>query len=282
MTRRRSALLPSCVRGRAAAIISLVLMGPALALPASAATFKSRFDISIAGYVIGEADVTAEVSDTAYSLSGEARAKGFSRIVTDARGTAEADGRIADTRVVPASYGYRYQEGDDDERLSMTIRGGAVSGLTVVPEPEDKEPEPDRIVLEPKHKRDIIDPVSALVWQAKAPVDGSVCNRTVPIFDGEQRYDIALSYKRRDRFDGGDEAYQGPVIVCRIDYRPIAGHRTGKREIQELKKTTGMEVWLAPLPGPEGRTVFLVPVRTIIPTRFGTLEVAMDRLSIDP
>jgi hypothetical protein len=251
-----------------------------VAAPASAATFKSRFDISIAGYVIGQASVTADVSGTAYSLSGEGKARGLSRIITDARGSASASGRIAGERAVPASFGYRWEEGDDDERLAMTIRGNAVSTLTVEPDRPKKDPEPDRVVLTDAHKRGIIDPVSALVWQVKAPADSRSCARTVPIFDGEQRYDVTLSPKRRDRFDGGDQAYQGPVFVCRIGYTPVAGHRENKREIRELRENTGMEVWLAPLPEPGTDTVFLVPVRIQIPTRFGLLEIAMDRLSV--
>lgn len=252
------------------------------ATPADAATFESRFDISIAGYKIGQSSVTAEVTDTAYALSGEGRASGLSRIITDARGSASASGRMAGDRAVPASFGYRWVEGDDDERLAMTLRGNAVSNLKVEPERPKKDPEPDRVVLTDAHKRGIIDPVSALVWQVKAPADSRACARTVPIFDGEQRYDVTLSPKRRDRFDGGDKAYQGPVIVCRIDYTPVAGHREGKREIRELRENTGMEVWLAPLPEPGTDTVFLVPVRIKIPTRFGLLEIAMDRLNVRP
>lgn len=276
MTNRR------LLRSRAAIAAALFALAASTSAPASAATFKSRFDISIAGYVVGQANVTATITDNAYSLSGEGKARGFSRIITDARGTADASGRIAGNRIVPASYGYRWQEGDDDEQLTMQIRSGTVSSLSIEPKPEEKAPEPDRVVLKAEHKRGIIDPVSALVWQVKAPVDASACDRTVPIFDGEQRYDVSLAYKRRDRFDGGKKAYQGPVIVCRVDYTPVAGHRTGKREIKELRDNKGMEVWLAPLPKPGSDTVFLVPVRMKVPTRFGVLEVAMDRLAVTP
>jgi len=252
------------------------------AASAHAATLKSRYDISIAGYKIGESSVTAEVTDTAYTLSGEGKASGLSRLITDARGTATASGRMANDRPVPASFGYTYREGDDSSRLDMAIRGNTVTGLTVEPEPEQKDPEPDRVVLTDAHKRGITDPVSALVWQVKAPAGSHSCDRTVPIFDGEQRYDVRLTYKRRDRFDGGSKAYQGPVIVCRIDYTPVAGHREGKREIRELKENSRMEVWLAPLPDPGSDSVFLVPVDIRIPTRFGLLQIAMDRLSVEP
>lgn len=271
-----------CLSTLARSVLAALSLAAFTAAPTSAATFKSRYDISIAGYKIGQSSVTAEVTDTAYSLSGEGKASGLSRIITDARGTASASGRMANDRPVPATYGYTYTEGDDDERLAMTLRGNAVSKLTVEPERPEKDLEPDRVVLTDAHKRGIIDPVSALVWQVKAPATSSACDRTVPIFDGEQRYDVRLSPKRRDRFDGGDKAYQGPVIVCRIDYMPVAGHREGKREIQELKENSRMEVWLAPLPDPGTDTVFLVPVDIRIPTRFGLLQIAMDRLNVTP
>lgn len=277
--------MPRCRPDRRA----LRLLVPALAVvlfgvprPAAAATFDSHFDISIAGFVIGQSSVHAELTDTSYKLTGDGKASGLSRIITDARGTARGSGRIAGERVVPATYGYVWEEGDDRQTLSMELADDRVTKLTVDPPEEDKPPEPDRVVLTEAHKRGITDPVSALVWKAKAPVGNEICDRTVPIFDGEQRYDVKLSFKRRDSYDGGRDAYDGVVFVCRIDYTPIAGHRKNKREIRELQDNKGMEVWLAPLVEPGGASVYMVPVRIKIPTRFGLLEIAMDELKVTP
>ncbi|MEW5422297.1 DUF3108 domain-containing protein [Amorphus sp. 3PC139-8] len=267
---------------RTLANAAVLLLVCGLAHPAAAATFDSHFDISIAGFLIGESRVHAEITDGTYKLTGEGKASGLSRIITDARGTARGSGRLAGERVVPASYGYVWEESDDRQTLAMELNGNRVTKLTVDPPEEDKPPEPDRVVLTDADKRGITDPVSALVWKAQAPVDNAVCDRTVPIFDGEQRYDVKLSFKRRDSYDGGRKAYDGVVFVCRIDYTPIAGHRKNKREIRELRDNDGMEVWLAPLPEPGGDAVYMVPVRIKIPTRFGLLDIAMDRLAVAP
>ena len=55
----------------------------------------------------------------------------------------------------------------------------------------------------------------------------------LPIFDGYQRFDLALSFKRMDEAKV-EHGYQGPVVVCSVAYRPIAGHRPARFAIRYL------------------------------------------------
>jgi len=103
------------------------------------------------------------------------------------------------------------------------------------------------------------------------PVAGSgemltpeACKRKLAIFDGRQRADIDLVFKRMDRVRA-DKGYQGPVVVCTVLYRPIAGHRPDRPAIKYLVETREMEMWLAPIAG----TRLLVPFRFSVPTPFG-------------
>ena len=47
------------------------------------------------------------------------------------------------------------------------------------------------------------------------------CKRKLAVFDGRQRADIDLVFKRMDRVHA-DKGYQGPVVVCTVLYTPIA------------------------------------------------------------
>ena len=76
----------------------------------------------------------------------------------------------------------------------------------------------------------------------------SACRHTLAIFDGSHRFDIALSFKRMDRVDT-EAGYRGPAVVCAMSYRPVAGYTPGTFRVDYLRKSRGMEMWLAPVAG---------------------------------
>src|SRR5260370_40060336 len=85
---------------------------------------------------------------------------------------------------------------------------------------------PDRIPLTEAHRHGVVDPMSA----ALIGVSGSgevlspeVCRRTLPIFDGYQRFDLVLSFKRMDEARA-EHGYQCPCVVFTVAYHPIPGH----------------------------------------------------------
>ena len=90
------------------------------------------------------------------------------------------------------------------------------------------------------------------------------CRRTLPIFDGYQRFDLVLSFKRTDEAKA-EHGYQGPVVVCSVAYRPIAGHRPARFAIKYLMEQHDIEIWFAPIAG----TRVLAPFRMYVPTLIG-------------
>src|SRR5882724_8482888 len=96
-----------------------------------------------------------------------------------------------------------------------------------------------------------------------------VCRRTLPNFDGRGRFDLILSFKRMGRVSA-QKGYAGPVVVCGVHYRPIAGHRANRSAIRYLTEARDIEVWYAPVAG----TRILAPYRISVPTVLGeaTLE----------
>jgi hypothetical protein len=93
----------------------------------------------------------------------------------------------------------------------------------------------------------------------------AVCQRTLPIFDGSQRYDLALSFKRMENISI-EKGYQGPVVVCAMAYQPVAGYSPSSFRVNYLKKNRDMEMWFAPVAGAR----LLAMIRISIPTTLGT------------
>jgi hypothetical protein len=117
------------------------------------------------------------------------------------------------------------------------------------------------------HRKGVVDPMSAGLMPVAGKgevVAPDACKRKLAVFDGRQRADIDLVYKRMDQVKA-DKGYQGPVVVCTVLYNPIAGHRPERPEIKYLIAQRDMEMWLAPIAG----TRVLVPFRFSVPTPFG-------------
>ena len=98
------------------------------------------------------------------------------------------------------------------------------------------------------NRQGIVDPLTAMLFSAAAVGEGlspDVCRHTLPIFDGQQRYDLKLAFKRMDKVTA-EKGYAGPVVVCSVSYEPIAGHRESTPLVKYLSEGREMEMALAP------------------------------------
>ncbi|HVV93550.1 MAG TPA: DUF3108 domain-containing protein [Hyphomicrobiales bacterium] len=183
--------------------------------------------------------------------------------------TAKATGHIAD-KVVPATTAIDTRaSGEGTQTIRMAMAGGAVSFDQVRP---PLPPRP-RVPITDADRRGVIDPVSALLIPTDSDrLSPSMCQRTLPIFEGTERFDIVLSYLRTEQVKSG-RGYHGPVLVCRARYRAIAGHRRGARQVEYMEHNNTIEAWLAPVPDAH----LLVPWRVSLGTIVGTLVIEADR-----
>jgi Protein of unknown function (DUF3108) len=127
------------------------------------------------------------------------------------------------------------------------------------------------------HRRNVADPVSALLM----PVAGNGdmlseqnCSRTIPVFDGVQRFDITLSSAGTRVVNEPRKGYVGHALVCNARYAPVAGHRPIPAT-DYMKANREMQVWLVPVAG--SRT--LVPYRIQVKTQVGALVIEAQTVS---
>jgi hypothetical protein len=236
---------------------------------ASAETTLSAFyAITIGGMTIGRADAKARFTEGQYSVVVNGSTWGISSFVSDARADLKGTGRIRGKSTVPSKYDLDTSEGGFQTRVRMSMQGGSVA--TVSAEPGLIEAA-DRVPLTQRHKSSVLDPIASFLVAVGDPgrVDGrEICNRTVRVFDGWQRFDVRLSY--RETAAVSSAGFDGDAFVCAARYVPIAGHRPSRESVGYMANNKRLEVWMVPVAG--GRVY--VPHRILIGTQVGDLVIA--------
>ena len=244
---------------------ALILLLAGAAAPACGQTrLVSQYSISIAGIGIGRGDLIADFGEDGYLAQGSGRASGFLRILVSGQAQLASRGRLTEGRPNPSAFSAGFEDENERTAVDMTLDGGTVKSLQV----ESSAPAGDRLPVTAEHRVDVADPVSAMLIPAPAGLVPAVCTRTLSIFDGHRRYDLALSYKRIDAAKGS--GYKGSVIVCGVALVPIAGHRSGSPLIKYLTGGREMELWLAPI----GNTQLVGPYRFSVGNLLGDLVIA--------
>ena len=148
----------------------------------------------------------------------------------------------------------------------MTFDGGAVTEVSMLPR---KRPNPHVIPISKEQLEGVLDPMSAAFLYTRSDNpngDPKVCEQTIPVFDGEQRFNLILTPKRTVKLKkDASTGYSGFAAVCRVKFIPISGYRPDNPGIKLMSQTNEIEVWLVSLPG----TTQYVPYRIVLPTLVG-------------
>jgi hypothetical protein len=249
----------------------------ALTAPAGAGgSLEARYALTFTGMPIGQGAFVVEVNEDGYSASGSATVAGLLQLVHPAKGSAAARGRFMNGKLAPISYSGNSENKERTEEVSLSGAGGVIRDVVISPERPYRD---DRIPLRDEHRTGVVDPMSAAIM----PVGGNgeltgpeACNRTLPIFDGAERYDLVFYFERTENAKDV-RGYSGPLAVCRVEYRPIAGHRANRKSTKELTENKNIFVWLAPLAG----TRVLVPQRVSFGSKIGVFVVQATHFRTD-
>src|SRR5215467_8012288 len=157
--------------------------------------------------------------------------------------------------------------------VTMVLDEGSVKELAATVPP----PKSDRVPVTQTNRQGIVDPLTAMLFSATAAGEGlhrDVCRHTLPIFDGQQRYDLKLAFKRMDKVTA-EKGYAGPVVVCSVSYEPIAGHRPYPL-IKYLSEGREIEMTLAPVAG----TRLLAPFRMLVESALANLVIEANQFEL--
>jgi hypothetical protein len=258
---------PSALARASTGLGMLVAALAAIAAPGRTACAQGKLEASytatLAGISIGSGTWVIDIGAKQYAAAASGRASGLVRVLVSGEGSSMVRGTVRQGRLIPGSFAVNIRSRDSYD-IRMELNGGNVKALTNEPPVVES---PDRIPLTEAHRRGVVDPMTAMMIIAPGTgevVSEQACQHKLPIFDGRQRFDLALSFKRVDAVES-ERGYRGPAVVCTASYVPIAGHRPGRYVIRYLQETRDIEIWLVPIAG----TRVLVPYRVSVPTLFG-------------
>ncbi len=258
---------------RLAVLALAVCLGPA----GQAASLKVTYAITLGGLSLGNASLDGTFDDSRYDMTLSGRLTGLMGALSGGlTAGATARGAVSGSKLLSSGFSASGRSGSSERVVQMGVAGGNITSVSIVPPFQGDRGE--RVPVTDADRRGVTDPLSGAVAVAAnraKPDEAANCARTIPVFDGTQRFDITLSYTgtRFVRKPG----YTGNVLVCQVRYLPIAGHRTDRPSVQFMQDNRDMSVWLAPVEG----TRLLVPIRISVPTTVGVSVVEAEQWVLD-
>lgn len=233
------------------------------------ARIQAVYNVHFNGMALGNLNFTSSVKGKVYEMKTDTKlALPLLGSIFDSlsfRASSSSTGSLVGNEPHPSSYRFSYRAGDKKGAIDLTFRSDQVASVSRAP---DKQPSASLVPVTPEHLRNVLDPMSAVMLFSRTGLSHrTACNRTIPIFDGEQRLNLTLSYKRAEKIDSAESGgYAGPVIVCRVRYVPLAGYKPGNDAIRYMADNKDIELWLMPLPNTRNyapyRLVVLLPAGT--------------------
>jgi hypothetical protein len=260
--------------GRALAVGAALLSGAGVAPAQAPVDLSAHYSVSMTYVTIGELSWATHFNENSYLTAANGKASGMFSVLFSGEGSISARGARVNGRLTPREVTTTVN--DDDERftLDMVLEAGAVKAIN----DHGPKPPPGRKPVTPEMMRGVADPLTAMLIPAGGDAFAAAnCDRTLKVFDGRRRYDLALSFKRTDAIKV-KRGYEGRVLVCNVVLNPVAGYRPDSRLVQYLAGKSDLEIWYAPVSG----TAVIAPVRAVMPTIVGTLELLADEFQAGP
>src|SRR5215467_12014539 len=183
----------------------------------------ASYTISFARIPVGEITATAVFGQNEYAISARARAGGVLKaLLVDGEASFSTDGTIKSDYPVPTTFTSKIVSNAESSDVTMVLEEGNVKELAVTPPPSS-----DLVPVTKANRQGIVDPLTALLFSAAAAGEGlsqEACRRTLPIFDGHQRYDLKLRFKRMGDSGKGVRGTRGCV------FRKLRTNRWPSRE----------------------------------------------------
>ncbi len=235
------------------------------AMPAQAqGRLDARYVVTLAGLPIGKGAWVIDIAEDQFTAAASGSTSGLLQVFSNGSGTGASRGQIVGGKPVPASYASNVTTDRKTEEIRISIARGNVKDYAVLPPLIDS---PERIPVTEAHRSGVHDPMTASL--IRVPGNGDLmrpeaCQQAISVFDGRMRYDFKLAFKRMDRVRA-DKGYDGPAVVCSVQFTPVSGYVPSRPAIKYLIQQRDIEVWLAPI----AATRVVVPFRLIVPTPMG-------------
>ena len=106
----------------------------------------ARYSVRLVGLPLGVASLIGKIDGRDYEISVYARLKGLARMVSNAKGAAQASGGIRNGKLLPKGYATTSRSKRASRTVRMGMNGGNVTAVDISP---PIPPKPGRVPLRP-------------------------------------------------------------------------------------------------------------------------------------
>lgn len=210
---------------------------------AASVRHEMKLIMTMSGIPVGKMAVELNIANGNYSLGGSAKTYGASRLFSKAKGQSRSSGLYQEGKITPLIHTLQYKSKKKVGSLNMKFDQTGVQSSVSVPVVRYK---PGTVELLPAHLQSVLDPVSTMLVPVRADQVNNgqaVCNRTLPIYDGKNRFNLKMRYKGKRKVV--TKGFKGMSFVCSARYVPVAGHRPFKKHIKRLVANKSIEIAFA-------------------------------------
>jgi hypothetical protein len=227
--------------------------GPARAADdASARTLDLTYDVYLGGLHIFAFDVDMTLQPDHYRVTAEGATQGVIGWLYEWRTKLAAEGSDRNGRIEARHYAIDSNWQGNRRTVDLGFAGDGRYELRRTPPPE---PDPDiEGGLPETLPEGTLDPLSLAVAASRVLMETGRCDQTVPVFDGQRRYDLTLKHIDESTLPPSEYSiYQGPAVRCGVGMKRISGFR---------KSWKSKRQWDAPSSAP---TIWVAAIRPDLP-----------------
>ncbi|MFN4209979.1 MAG: DUF3108 domain-containing protein [Devosia sp.] len=232
---------------------------------------SASYVLTLGGINIAAMTVDLEDDGSRYRMDLSANVAGLGTLVASGTAKASSVGRSSGQNLMADTFDLETRANGESFNVDVSFAGRDVSAFQVQPPIIDNY---DRVPLERRHLTGVSDFLSTFVLKGNG-LDKSLCQRQARIFTGVERFDIAMSYAGEDEATSPRTGYQGPVVLCTVNYDPISGHFTSSDITTYLAESDRIIIWYAPLL----ETGYFIPYRVLLGTNMGDLSMVLTKLT---
>jgi len=223
-------------------------LAPAPARAAEAASARAvdlTYDVFLGGLHIFTFDVGMTLQPDRYRVTAEGATQGMIGWLYEWQTRIAAEGVDRGGRIEPLRYDIESNWQGNERTAELAFAGDGRYDLERTPPPE---PDPDiEGGLPETLPEGTVDPLSLAVAASRALMQNRRCDQTVPVFDGQRRYDLTLRHIDEATLLPNDySVYHGPAVRCSFSMKRISGFRKSwKAKRQPDEASSAPTIWVA-------------------------------------
>lgn len=252
-----------------AALVPLSPLATAAPMPPGVSPVKvdASYKITLNGFNLGTFHFKSNVGRSQYDLETDVEISALLGVFKW-KGVTHTSGALQARTLKPGDFRFDYESSIRNGSVAMGFDNDGIERLTVLPVTLE---EPDTVPLAPAHLKGVMDPLTAILAITHTDA-ASPCGRKFSIFDGKQRFDIALKFAREEPVVGIPTE---TAVVCRVKYTPIAGYRPTE-DTRRLAATNEIEIVFRMVPAAK----LMLPQSVAVPTAAGAARIDLERVNI--